>query len=107
MRRFTLPCSTFLFLTLVATIEAKEKAAPTQPPSASPIGKLDPEMAEQEKADDGLSWHDATTWGVEGRILPDLQRKRWFDRLPSSAEGKVTEAVWNLSRHSDRHDGPL
>ena len=24
----------------------------------------------------------------------------WFDRFPASAEGKVTERVWNLSRDS-------
>ncbi|MDC0937347.1 SGNH/GDSL hydrolase family protein, partial [Pirellulales bacterium] len=59
-----------------------------------------PEMAGREKVDDGLSWHDVTTWGVEGRILTDTERKRWFDRLPSAADGTVTEAVWNLSRHS-------
>jgi hypothetical protein len=37
---------------------------------------------------------------VEGRILPQAERKRWFDRLPASAEGKVTPAVWSLSRDS-------
>ena len=68
--------------------------------SASRIGTLDPEMAERKKADDGLSWHDVTTWGMEGRILPNAERKRWFDRLPSAAEGRVTKAVWSLSRHS-------
>lgn len=45
-------------------------------------------------------WHDVTTWGVEGRILPEQQRQRWFDRFPASAEGKVTDNVWNLSRDS-------
>jgi len=47
-----------------------------------------------------LTWHDVTTWGVEGRGWPNLERKRWFDRLPAVAEGKVTTAVWNLSRDS-------
>jgi hypothetical protein len=47
-----------------------------------------------------LEWHDVTKWGVEGRILPDQERKRWFDRLPASAEGKVTAAVWSLSHDS-------
>ena len=41
-----------------------------------------------------------TTWGVEGRILPDQERKIWFDRLPASADGLVTPSVWNLSRDS-------
>ena len=88
------------FFTFLAPIEAQEKSAPTKERSASQIQKLDPEMAERKKADDGLSWHDVTTWGVEGRILPDAERKRWFDRLPGAADGTVTKAVWDLSRHS-------
>lgn len=47
-----------------------------------------------------LQWHDVTQWGVEGRILPEQERLRWFDRLPASAQGKVTGAVWGLSRDS-------
>lgn len=50
--------------------------------------------------ENGVAWYDVTTWGVEGRILPDQQRTRWFDRFPASAEGKVTANVWNLSRDS-------
>jgi len=87
-------------LTFLTPIEAQEKTVPVKERSASQIEKLDPEMAERAKADDGLSWHDVTTWGVEGRILPDAERKRWFDRLPGAADGTVTNAVWNLSRHS-------
>ncbi len=68
-----------------------------QPPS---ITTLDPEMAVNRVAKDGLVWHDVTTWGVEGRILPDQERKVWFDRLPASADGLVTPSVWNLSRDS-------
>lgn len=45
-------------------------------------------------------WHDVTTWGVEGRGWGDQERKRWFDRFPAKAEGRVTDAVWNLSRDS-------
>ena len=45
-------------------------------------------------------WRDVTEWGVEGRGWGDSERKRWFDRFPAKAEGKVTRAVWNLSRHS-------
>ncbi|MDA1231895.1 MAG: SGNH/GDSL hydrolase family protein, partial [Planctomycetota bacterium] len=57
--------------------------------------------ASQEKAADaGIQWHDVTQWGVEGRILPDQERVRWFDRLPASAETTVTPSVWNLSRDS-------
>ena len=47
-----------------------------------------------------MEWFDVTTWGVEGRAFNDLPRARWFDRFPSSAEGKVTAHVWNLSRDS-------
>ena len=47
-----------------------------------------------------LAWHDVTAWGVEGRAFGDLERKRWFDRLPAIADGKVTTNVWNLSRDS-------
>ena len=51
-------------------------------------------------ADLELNWHDVTQWGVEGRAWEDEPRKRWFDRLPASAEKEVREAVWNLSRDS-------
>lgn len=71
-----------------------------QESSATQIKSLDPEMADRKSADDGLAWYDVTKWGVEGRILPEQKRKRWFDRLPESAEQTVTKAVWNLSRHS-------
>jgi len=47
-----------------------------------------------------VQWHDVTKWGVEGRGWADQQRKRWFDRLPAKADGKVTPAVWSLSRDS-------
>ena len=47
-----------------------------------------------------VAWHDVTKWGVEGRGWGDQERKRWFDRLPAKAEGKVTPAVWSLSRDS-------
>ncbi len=72
----------------------------SKPANKSQIGRLDPEMAERKKAADGLVWYDVTSFNVEGRILPEQPRKRWFDRLPVSAESKVTPAVWNLSRHS-------
>ncbi|GAB5402560.1 MAG: SGNH/GDSL hydrolase family protein [Aureliella sp.] len=64
------------------------------------IAELDPEMAERKVAADGLAWYDVTTWGAEGRILPDANRQRWFDRFPASAKGSVTKNVWNLSRDS-------
>ena len=51
-------------------------------------------------AQDKINWHDITEWGVEGRGWGEQERERWFDRFPAKAEGKVTGAVWNLSRHS-------
>lgn len=72
-------------------VRAQEKAS---------IGQLDPEMAERKVAEDGLAWYDVTTWGAEGRILPESDRQRWFDRFPTSAKKSVTKNVWNLSRDS-------
>lgn len=76
--------------------------AHSQQPSAKPkgIGGLDPAMGAKPQAGTNVQWHDVTQWGVEGRILPQAERKRWFDRLPASAEGKVTTSVWSLSRDS-------
>lgn len=62
--------------------------------------KLDPAMAASQESNPNLDWYDVRSWGVEGRILPDQERKQWYDRLPSSAQGKVTDNVWNLSRDS-------
>ena len=47
-----------------------------------------------------LTWKDVTQWGVEGRAFGEMERQRWFDRFPAAAEGKVTDAVWRLSRDS-------
>ncbi len=47
-----------------------------------------------------VGWHDVVTWGVEGRAFPESERLRWYDRFPASAQGRVTAAVWNLSRDS-------
>ncbi len=51
-------------------------------------------------AQDNVTWHDVTEWGVEGRGWGRQERLRWFDRFPAKAEKTVTKAVWNLSRHS-------
>ncbi|GAA5506832.1 SGNH/GDSL hydrolase family protein [Novipirellula caenicola] len=64
------------------------------------IDTLDPEMAVSKESVGGIDWYDVTQWGVEGRILPDQERQRWFDRLPASAQESVTKNVWNLSRDS-------
>ncbi len=79
----------FVAITSLAIAQEKPKTA-----------KLDPAMDVNRAASTGVVWHDVTQWGVEGRILPDQQRERWFDRLPVSAKGEVTSNVWNLSRDS-------
>jgi lysophospholipase L1-like esterase len=45
-----------------------------------------------------LAWYDAREVGLEGQAFSDL--KSPYDRLPARAEGKVRDAVWNLSRNS-------
>ena len=67
---------------------------------APAVSKLDPAMDVNKKAAADLDWRDVSQWGVEGRILPEQERLRWFDRLPSSAESSVASSVWNLSRDS-------
>ncbi len=67
---------------------------------APDVSKLDPAMGTNKKAAADVAWHDVTKWGVEGRGWGDQERKRWFDRFPAKAEGKVTPAVWSLSRDS-------
>ena len=52
------------------------------------------------QANKPIQWHDASEWVTEGRAWGNEERARWFDRLPARAEGVVTDAVWNLSRHS-------
>lgn len=73
-------------------------AQPT-PPSRGPL-VTEPATDAKKGGEPALQWHDVTQWGVEGRAFGDQPRQRWFDRLPTSAEGKVTNAVWNLSRNS-------
>lgn len=55
---------------------------------------------QNQPAEPALAWYDVKTWGLEGRAFDDSERLRWLDRFPASAEGKVTNAVWNLSRDS-------
>ncbi|MBL8868932.1 MAG: SGNH/GDSL hydrolase family protein [Planctomycetaceae bacterium] len=49
-------------------------------------------------AQNELQWSDVRDWGIEGKGFTETEK--WFDRLPSKAKGVVTDAVWNLSRHS-------
>ena len=84
-------------LVFASTIFAQDTAAKKStisapaPPAAT---------ATKQPVEPALAWHDVTTWGVEGRAWPEMERKRWFDRLPAVADGSVTTAVWNLSRDS-------
>jgi lysophospholipase L1-like esterase len=59
-----------------------------------------PIEATKARVDDAakLTWYDARTIGLEGQAFTDV--KAPYDRLPARAEGKVREAVWNLSRNS-------
>src|SRR5215216_3030428 len=84
--------SFILGLTLITVAASHaQNPAPTAPPSATKA---------KQPAEPPLEWHDVTTWGVEGRAFGDMERQSWFDRFPSAAEGKVTDAVWRLSRDS-------
>jgi hypothetical protein len=84
----------FLVAALLATT-----AAFGQSPTPTARAKA-PAVAAKQPVEPPLEWHDVTTWGVEGRAFGDMERQRWFDRFPSVAEGKVTDAVWRLSRDS-------
>jgi hypothetical protein len=49
---------------------------------------------------DGVRWYDIRQLGVEGQGWGEADCKAPYDRLPAKAEGKVRDAVWNLSRNS-------
>ncbi len=70
-----------------------------QSPAPAPL-VAEPKAATKKAVEPALTWHDVTTWGLEGRAFGDMERKKWFDRFPAVAEGKVTDAVWRLSRNS-------
>jgi hypothetical protein len=86
-----------LFTIAVSACAAGHAQSTANTPAApAPVTAVAPALP----AEPALEWHDVTTWGVEGRAWPQLERKRWFDRLPAVADGEVTERVWNLSRDS-------
>jgi hypothetical protein len=62
--------------------------------SATPIDAAKARKEEATKID----WYDAREIGLEGQAFDDV--KAPYDRLPARAEGKVRDAVWNLSRNS-------
>ncbi|HUR58372.1 MAG TPA: SGNH/GDSL hydrolase N-terminal domain-containing protein, partial [Opitutaceae bacterium] len=80
----------FLFAGIAASAVFAQVSTATPAPKAATKAPVEPP----------LTWHDVTQWGVEGRAFADMERQRWFDRLPGVAEGKVTNAVWGLSRDS-------
>ncbi|QDV26264.1 hypothetical protein Q31a_46360 [Aureliella helgolandensis] len=96
-RAFSAANSCLRTVSIVSAALFSSVCAQAQEPA---VATLDPELAINRAAADGLDWHDVEAWGVEGRILPDQARARWFDRLPQSAEASVTKNVWNLSRDS-------
>lgn len=59
---------------------------------------LMPSLRANPLQDAELDWHNVQDWGIEGKGWTNTLR--YFDRLPSKAEGKVRNPVWNLSRHS-------
>lgn len=83
-----------LVFTLLATLTGYAQSSAPAPRKAAPAA------AAKQPVEPPLEWRDVTQWGVEGRAFGDMERQRWFDRFPSAAEGKVTAAVWRLSRDS-------
>jgi hypothetical protein len=78
-------------------------SAPPSPPSRSnPAAKAAAKTVDRYaiRPDEKVSWHDVRETDLEGRAFPDAERKNGFDRLPAEADGKVTPAVWGLSRDS-------
>jgi hypothetical protein len=92
MRSPARPALLVLGLLVCALPALHAQTPPAKKAPAAAKAKQTPEPA--------LAWHEVTAWGVEGRAFGAMERKRWFDRLPAGAEGKVTDAVWNLSRDS-------
>jgi lysophospholipase L1-like esterase len=85
------PFVLFALALFAGAVSLAQTPAPTKKKAAA---------AARPPAEPALVWQDVTTWGVEGRAFGDLPRKAWFDRLPAEAEGRVTDAVWGLSRDS-------
>jgi len=76
--------------------------AQTTKPAAKPAAKAAPKSVDRFaiRPDEKVSWHDVRETDLEGRAFPEAERKSYFDRLPAEADGKVTPAVWGLSRDS-------
>lgn len=85
-----------LFALLCLTVGGWAQTPPAAPKTAAP--KAVDRFAV--RPDEKITWHDVRSTDLEGRAFPAAERKSYFDRLPAEAEGKVTPAVWNLSRDS-------
>lgn len=86
------------FLTVSLPLAATPLLA--QNAKAPDVTKLDPALAAAKATAKISNWHSVEDFGVEGREWLDMPRLRYYDRLPSDAEHKVTPAVWSLSRDS-------
>lgn len=81
----------------VTALGLAQSPAPKTPPAKAAPKAVDRFAL---RPDDKIAWHDVRATDLEGRAFPAAARKSYFDRLPAEAEGKVTPAVWNLSRDS-------
>ncbi len=89
-------------LLLALLFAAAGSAQPAKPAVKAPAAKAAPKTVDRYavRADEKIAWHDVRETDLEGRPLPEAERKSYFDRLPAEADGKVTPAVWGLSRDS-------
>ncbi|HSJ02254.1 MAG TPA: SGNH/GDSL hydrolase family protein [Verrucomicrobium sp.] len=83
---------------------AQKGATVVSPESLKPANVTPPEQTAvvtkpATPAPKPVKWHDTGPF-VEGRGWPTEDRKRFYDRFPGVAEGKVTDPVWKLSRDS-------
>jgi hypothetical protein len=83
-------CAKLIALLLVSSFTLLSHAADTAEPIDVAKGRTDAEAK--------ITWYDARDIGLEGQAFKDV--KAPYDRLPARAEGKVRDAVWNLSRDS-------
>jgi hypothetical protein len=97
MNRMPSKSSSLIRCSILALVFTSALSA--QSPTKSALA-TEPAPKAKKAAEPQLTWHDVTQWGVEGRAFGDMERKRWFDRFPAVAEGKVTDRVWDLSRNS-------
>ncbi|MBN1900679.1 SGNH/GDSL hydrolase family protein [Candidatus Sumerlaeota bacterium] len=61
------------------------------------LEKIDPAKGVKEP-DSDLVWYEAKDLTIEGKGWNDTET--FYNRLPARAKGKVTDSVWNLSKHT-------